>query len=357
MDLAWPDQLVPYISLGLIDGSTGRWADSVGAYSEGRRLARALGIPWPPHSLTELYERAQAGRWREFLGSGEEDWQFHAGVPNPTASGTVEWIVTQYCSELLLWPAEAARWAQRELAPQWHNPTREVVVQMDLAVSNRLRGEPGADRDLPTDVVPGTTVHPLMVRSYLDWFAGEWDRGSQRLEAGIEARRSIGDRTSVTFLSFALTRFRVVQQDFAGAEALLREAIELYPDLPCRSELSLVYADLERWEEAAREVELCVELLKTDDDWRGRAGQVALAQGVVAGQREGVEAAAAHFEQALETFRSYQLPWQEADAQRRWADALERAAESDAAEEKRRAARASSSVNSARRRTCGNSMK
>ena len=80
-------------------------------------------------------------------------------------------------------------------------------------------------------------------------------------------------------------------------------------------------------------VERCRDIMGRED-WRGRAGHVALAEAVVLGLEDRMDEADGRFREAHGAFARHDLHPDEADALHRWGRALARAGDEKAAAEK-----------------------
>jgi class 3 adenylate cyclase len=79
---------------------------------------------------------------------------------------------------------------------------------------------------------------------------------------------------------------------------------------------------MNRLDAAAEQVSRCREILAGGEDWRGLAGDVALAEGVVAAAQGIYDVADRQFESALAIHRRYHLAWLEAQTLHNWGRAL-----------------------------------
>jgi hypothetical protein len=75
-------------------------------------------------------------------------------------------------------------------------------------------------------------------------------------------------------------------------------------------------------DEGKAELARCQEILRCGEDWRGLAGRVALAAGMLAAAEDRPKEAAEAFAAAAQTFRGYACCWDEAEARCLWARAL-----------------------------------
>jgi class 3 adenylate cyclase len=85
-----------------------------------------------------------------------------------------------------------------------------------------------------------------------------------------------------------------------------------------RCTLALALVDLGDQGSAKPHVERAIELIMSDEDWRGCAGHVHLAEAAYYAALGSLDRAFDGFERAVETCRKYSLFWLEADALHRW---------------------------------------
>ncbi len=74
-----------------------------------------------------------------------------------------------------------------------------------------------------------------------------------------------------------------------------------------------LYVAMNRLDAAAAEVARCRQIMAAGEDWRGRAGDVALADAVVAAARGNYDFADRQFEAAVSIHRKFHVAWEEAD--------------------------------------------
>jgi hypothetical protein len=115
----------------------------------------------------------------------------------------------------------------------------------------------------------------------------------------------------------------------SAAEILLRENLGVCiegPHVPLelhtRAELASIYAESWRPELAHPHVARCREVLAAGEDWRGFVGHVARAEAVVAAAETRFDDAQSEFVRAVEIYRRYQVPFEEAEALHYWGRAL-----------------------------------
>jgi len=101
-----------------------------------------------------------------------------------------------------------------------------------------------------------------------------------------------------------------------------------------RPDLARVRAERGHVDEARIHVDRCREILSRGEDWRGRAGHVALAEAVVLAFEGSMEEAGAAFGEAHATFERHRLRGDQADALHQWGRALASAGSGSEATEK-----------------------
>jgi tetratricopeptide (TPR) repeat protein len=137
-----------------------------------------------------------------------------------------------------------------------------------------------------------------------------------------------------------LGRLHHARSEYSKAENLLCRALAvlqgqfLHIEIDIRSELTVLYVDSARANEAQPHLARLREIINRGEDWRGLAGHVARAEASVAVAEGRFQEAQGHFEAAVEISRRFQVPWDEAAALHRWGQALVAAGEHQRAVEK-----------------------
>ncbi|MFD4252129.1 BTAD domain-containing putative transcriptional regulator [Amycolatopsis thermoflava] len=236
-------------------------------------------------------------------------------------------------TEYLLDPVAGRRWCRRGLSQARFDtlgyPHDAVADQLVLALA--LAGDLDAARraagPLPADAVS---------RRLLLLLDGDWEAAEHAWSQARAADEAAGDRHDAAFHARWLATTRTLLGDTGGAVTALRQALDLAvagPQVPteliARAELARLLAATDPGE-AARHLARCDEILAGGEDWRGRAGTVALARAAVTGDDTA-------YETALRLFAG--LPWHRADALRAWAAALDTTGRGAEAGEKLAAAR------------------
>jgi tetratricopeptide (TPR) repeat protein len=111
------------------------------------------------------------------------------------------------------------------------------------------------------------------------------------------------------------------------AEPLLRSVIEVCGGLVlfefrARTNLALIYLELQLKDKAAVEIARCREIIAAAGDWRSCVGDLHRAEGVLASFSENIPEAESHFANALQIYRRYSLPFEQADTLHYWGRAL-----------------------------------
>jgi DNA-binding SARP family transcriptional activator/exonuclease VII small subunit len=183
------------------------------------------------------------------------------------------------------------------------------------------RGEMDQARLLLTDAVPSWVTHSL--KPLVDLWDGRWDEVEALAGNVLETSRRNGNRWDEWASHHLAARVQSLRGRPAEAAESLEHALAIvvdgnarYFETWVRPDLARALAETGRVEEAREHVERCAEIMAGGEDWRGRAGHVAVAEAVVLRQ-EGSSPDAA-FERAVEAFRRHRLPGDEADALREW---------------------------------------
>jgi hypothetical protein len=85
-----------------------------------------------------------------------------------------------------------------------------------------------------------------------------------------------------------------------------------------RTNLALIYLELQLKDKAAVEIARCREIIAAAGDWRSCVGDLHRAEGVLASFSENIPEAESHFANAIQIYRRYSLPFEEADTLHYW---------------------------------------
>ena len=163
----------------------------------------------------------------------------------------------------------------------------------------------------------------------VDWLlaTGEFEQAEISITRELELSQRAGSRDEEGEHATFLAKIRQILGDLAGAERLGRFAIEkakreVPGELHAGSLLAGIYAEMGYPGRAQPHLTRCREILGNGEDWRGLAGKVARAEAVVAAAEGKYQHAEAQFEKAVEIFRRYHVPFEEAEALHYWGRAL-----------------------------------
>jgi DNA-binding SARP family transcriptional activator/energy-coupling factor transporter ATP-binding protein EcfA2 len=228
-------------------------------------------------------------------------------------------------------PRTAAAWCRRALELPYLEafPTQRDNLLDQLGHARGASGDLDEARRIAGRLDPGTVLERLL----LSW-SGEWEQAEAAWAAAGDRDRRAGDRLDAVLNAYWLGRVRRLLGATEAAEAALAGGLAMALDGPqvpaevmLRAELAVLGVETGRLQAARSHLDRCQEVLRAGEDWRGRAGRVAVAAGLLAaadGRHADAEAALAG---ALSTFRAHALPWEEAEALRLWgrhADAADR---------------------------------
>jgi tetratricopeptide (TPR) repeat protein len=249
---------------------------------------------------------------------------------------------------LWLWDARGAReWFGRELErPRLEKaPIQSGTLHSVLAWAHLMAGElVDADRQFSEVLIEDSLADASPAGNLALW-TGDWERSEQLLSAALKRHPARGNRLVEWFSRYWMAYLFRARGEDASAEEHLQKGLAIgveggsaLIEMWVRPEVALLYTDLGRSGEARPHLDRCREILADGEDWRGLAGRTAVVEGVAAAADAERAAADGRFQDAIGTFRRYELPWQEADAFRHWGRALLQAGDREGATEKFHAA-------------------
>ncbi|TDD26909.1 hypothetical protein E1218_11815 [Kribbella turkmenica] len=220
----------------------------------------------------------------------------------------------------LLDPVAGRAWCRRGLAlarfDTFERPHDTVVDQLALALAamGDLDEAGRVAEPLPGDAVSGRV---------LTFLSGDWAQAERDWSAALRRDEDAGDLHDAALNARWLGGVRRLLGDQEGAEAALRRAITIGVDGPqvptelaARAELARILADTGEVAEAEQQLARCDEIMAAGEDWRGLAGVVELARGVVTGADDA-------YQRAVDVFTAYRLPWRRAAAVKAWGRSLQ----------------------------------
>jgi DNA-binding SARP family transcriptional activator len=252
------------------------------------------------------------GRLREAAAIREAMWETAHELADPYLGWTSVSGAALSATEYLLDPVAGRAWCRRGLAQArfetFEHPHDTIVDQLALALAamGDLDDARRVAEPLPADAVS---------RRMLTFLDGDWTRAERDWAAALRRDEEVGDFHDAALNARWLGGVRRLLGDQEGAVAALRRAVEIGvegPQVPtelaARAELAQVLDDRA---EAAAQLERCDEILAAGEDWRGLAGVVELARGVVTGADDA-------YQRAVEIFTTYRLSWRRAAALKTW---------------------------------------
>jgi hypothetical protein len=171
--------------------------------------------------------------------------------------------------------------------------------------------------------------HGTLLERMLLYWSGEWEQADAAWTTAGDRDASAGDRLDGTINAYWAGRVRRLSAAYDPAKTTLANGLAVAvqgPQVPAelmlRAELALLAAERGQVDEGKAELARCQEILRCGEDWRGLAGRVALAAGMLAAAEDRPKEAAEAFAAAAQTFRGYACCWDEAEARCLWARAL-----------------------------------
>jgi DNA-binding SARP family transcriptional activator/tetratricopeptide (TPR) repeat protein len=237
-------------------------------------------------------------------------------------------------------PDEAQAYFERPLRLPYVGKTayRQEIAD-GVGRCHAARGEIEEARRLLADARAAWFTHSL--RPLLDLWDGRWQEvGGLAADVLATSRRS-GNRWDEWAAQHFAGRVRYLRGELGPAVRSLEDGLAIvvdggarYFELWARPELARAHAEDGSPAASRAQVERCLELLDAGEDWRARAGHVALAEAVVLTAEDRLDEADSAFGRAQATFQRYRLPADEADVMHEWGRAFRRAGDAPAAAEK-----------------------
>jgi class 3 adenylate cyclase/tetratricopeptide (TPR) repeat protein len=241
----------------------------------------------------------------------------------------------------LLDPWEAEHWVKRELdRPRLAQaPEPRSILHGQLAWAQAVSGRLAEARTTLTHA-PELPIGAWLAPP-LEFWEGNWAEAGRRFAEERQRARVTGNRWEECALGRWLAEASHLAGDDVSAQRFRKEALALEPDALLEAWLRIDAAL--HWAEAGdggavrAHLERARHLMTPVDDWRGLAGRLALAEAVACSACDPAGAETA-FSRAVDVFRRFHLPWEEAEALRLWGRALLHAGEPQAADARLQAA-------------------
>ncbi len=298
--------------------------------SEASRRALEIGTQsgdghlWVWGALAYATSRFDAGDLAEAFQLLNQAWQ-KADELNSTTAAAIAAGSACYWNALLWNPQEGEEWALRELSRSRleHAPSLRRRLFHNLAHASVFAGKLNETRQFLTE------TPCLLVEANVAFYAGNWSQAESTLLRDLEEQgRRPGRPEQEAFAMLWLGRLHHARSEYSKAENLLCRALTIvqgqhfYTEIDIRSELTVLYADSARANEALPHLARLREIINAGENWCGLAGHVARAEASVALAEGKFQEAEGHFEEAVGISRRFQIPWDEAEALHRWGRAL-----------------------------------
>jgi tetratricopeptide (TPR) repeat protein len=309
-----------------------------------RIMAVADGSHWSQAAAYHGRALYAQGRIAEALAMFEQAWQRADQLDDPLA-GAAAAIRGAACCTTLYDYARAEEWCRRE----YDRPRSRRVADLRrsltdcLAIARVSQGDVAGARELLAEFEGATSSHFLLA-----YYEGDWERAVLLLRRDLDAARVAGQLFAVGDCASVLGRIARIGNQRADAQEYLDAALtasltspDLNRELFTRIELAVLNADFGRIAQAQEQLERCRPILDNGEDWRGHRGSFAYASALIsaaehirkaktsdeiwkASAERGAalrlpEKIADGFREAIEIFRRYHAPWEEAAAFIFWA--------------------------------------
>ncbi len=289
---------------------------------------------WVRASGEQIWLLFSSGQIAAALAFADRAYEKASRLNGPGADGVLHYRaqIRSYLQDNL----DAAYQLVGELDKPWlHSSLRHMLIE---SASRYLfnAGQRERSMSLLADTGTSETFRPLV-----EVWSGDWDRYCRSLEKLAADRDPHGSRMERWwFLTKLATRRRLMGQHDAAQTALLScfdfvDPADLVCQMMVRSGLAILYAgEMGRTAEAKVHLARCREIMAGGEDWRGLAGDVTRAEAALAATENRFNDADTRFGEAVEIFRRYTSPWEEADTFYYWGRALLAAGDCDRAAEK-----------------------
>lgn len=338
-----PNAALGYVYAGLAQVAVWdvRIQDGLDASAKALGVAERLSdeVLWAHAAMTRGSHLFSSGRISEGFGLMHRAWQTADRLNDPVVffaaflgSAFAHWIGD---------PTKLKQWCDQELAqPRLrHAPGQRKRFLARLAAAHAMAGELQLARSLVSTVGPSYDAWEVL------FWLGDWEQCEALATRRIEASHRGGERAFGFEATYDLARLRRVQGDVEMAKALLEQALVVAVDggersyeLGVRGMLAQLCAETDRLPDARAHLALARTIAGNGEDWRGLAGQLYLAEGMLALAEGAVEEAEPHFQRCIAVYRRDAFPWGEAEAHLLWGRGLRNVGKTAAASHKLRAA-------------------
>ena len=312
-----------------------------------RIMAVADGTHWSQAAAYQGKALYSQGRIADALAMLEQAWQHADRIDDPVA-GALAAALAGGCCMMIYGYSQAEECLTREL----DRPRARLVPSLRrsltewLASARICQGDLAGARELLAEFEGAISGHFLLA-----YHEGDWERAVFLLRQKLDTARAAGQLLSVGDGASILGRIARIGNQRIEAESYLNEALrasvacpDLNRELFTRIELAVLHADFGRIAQAKEQLGRCQQILANGEDWRGHQGSFAYASALITGAehirkakssgeiwKATVERGVAlrlpekvdeGFRFAIEIFRRYHAPWEEAAAFIFWSRVL-----------------------------------
>jgi tetratricopeptide (TPR) repeat protein len=225
-------------------------------------------------------------------------------------------------------PDEAQAFFERPLRlPYVGKTTYRREIADGVGRCHLARGEVEEARRMLADARAAWFTHAL--RPLLDLWDGRWEEVGALAADVLATSRRTGNRWDEWAAHLFAGRVRYLRGELEPAVRSFEEGLALVVDggaahfeLWVRPDLARAHAEAGNAAAAHDQLERCLALVGTGEDWRARAGHVALAEAVVLACEGRLDEADAAFARARASFERYRLPGAHAELMHAWGRAV-----------------------------------
>ncbi len=234
-------------------------------------------------------------------------------------------------------PHAALEWLDRELARRQTALSQRLRMLVSglrceqLVLLGNLREARSA--------APSPNEEPAILHKWVEMFDGKWEEAAHRWTEQRNWHLRNGARAETSGFFPLLVWVRRLLKDHHANRAMLEDTLTIcrseslqFVEMVYRPAMVLLCAETDHRADAKPHLERCREIMADGEDWRGLAGDVARAEAVIAA--DGAATAESQFEKAVQIYRRYQVPFEEAETLYYWGRALNGRDEYSAANEK-----------------------